>query len=66
MEPNAINFSQGFSLIIFLQVVRVQSLNIAFNIIADSADPDEIKQNTKLPFQKFWVYIGFIPHYQIS
>ena len=31
----------------FQQVVRVQSLNIAF-IIASSADTDEIKQNTKL------------------
>ena len=49
----------------YQQVVRDQSLNIAF-IIADSADPDEIKQNTKLLFQKFRVYKGFIPHYQIS
>ena len=43
----------------------LQSLNIAF-IIANSADPDEIQQTTKLPFQGFPVYKEFIPHYQMS
>ena len=42
-----------------------QSLNIAF-IIANSADPGEMLQTTKLPFQGFRVYKGFIPHYQMS
>ena len=41
----------------------LQSLNIAF-IIANSADPDGTQQTTKLPFQGFPVYKGFIPHYQ--
>ena len=36
----------------------LKSLNIAF-IIANSADPDEMQQTTKL-------YEGFIPHYQMS
>ena len=36
----------------------LQSLNIAF-IIANSADPDEMQQTTKL-------YKGCIPHYQMS
>ena len=43
----------------------LQSLNITF-IIANSAYPDEMQQSTKLPFQGFSVYRGFIPHYQIS
>ena len=43
----------------------LQSLNISF-IIANSADPDETQQTTKLPFQVFPVYKGFIPHYQTS
>ena len=43
----------------------LESLNIAF-IIANSADPDEMQQTTKLPFQGFPVYKGFIPHYQMS
>ena len=43
----------------------LQSLNIAF-IIANSADPDEMQQTTKLHFQGFPVYKGFIPHYQMS
>ena len=43
----------------------LQSLNIAF-IIENSADPDEMHQTTKLPFQGFPVYKGFIPHYQMS
>ena len=43
----------------------LQSLNIAF-IIANSADPDEMQQPTKLPFQVFSVYKGFIPNYQRS
>ena len=33
----------------------LQSLYIAF-IIADIADPDEMQQTTKLPFQRFPVY----------
>ena len=41
----------------------LQSLNISF-IIANSADPDETQQTTKLPFQGFPVYKGFIPYYQ--
>ena len=40
----------------------LQSLNIAY-IIANSADPAEMQQTTKLPFQGFPVYKGFIPHY---
>ena len=40
-------------------------MNIAF-IIANSAEPDEIQQTTKLPFQGFPVFKRFIPHYQIS
>ena len=43
----------------------LQSLNIAF-IIANIADPDEMQQTTKLPFQRFTVYKGFIPNYQMS
>ena len=43
----------------------LQSLNIAF-IIANSAVSDEMQQTTKLPFQGFPVYKGFIAHYQIS
>ena len=43
----------------------LQSLNIAF-IIANCADPGEMQQTTKLPFQGFPVYKGFIPHYQMS
>ena len=43
----------------------LQFLNIAF-IVANSADPDEMQQTTKLPFQGFPVYKGFIPHYQLS
>ena len=35
-------------------------------IIANSADPDEIQQTTKLPFQGFPEYEWFIPHYQMS
>ena len=42
-----------------------QSLNIAF-IIANSADPDEMQQTTKLPCQRFPVYKGFVTHYQTS
>ena len=40
-------------------------LNISF-IIANSSDPDGTQQATKLPFQGFPVYKGFIPHYQTS
>ena len=36
----------------------LQSSNIAF-IIANSADPDEMQQTIKLPFQGFQVYKGF-------
>ena len=43
----------------------LQSLNIAF-ITANSADPVEMQQTTKLPFQGFPIYKGFIPHYQTS
>ena len=43
----------------------LQSLTTVF-IIANSADPDEMQQTTKLPFQGFPVYKGFIPHYQTS
>ena len=43
----------------------LQSLINAF-IIANSADPDEMQQTTKLPFQGFPVYKGFISHYQMS
>ena len=43
----------------------LQSLNIAF-IIANSADPDEMQQTPKLPFQGFTVCKGFIAHYQTS
>ena len=43
----------------------LQSMNIAF-IIANSADPDEMQQITKLSFQAFPVYKGFILHYQMS
>ena len=43
----------------------LQSLNIEF-IIANSADTDKMQQPTKLPFQGFPVYKGFIPHYQMS
>ena len=43
----------------------LQSLNIEF-IIANSADTDEMQQPTKLPFQGFPVYKGFIPHYRMS
>ena len=42
-----------------------QSLNIAV-IVANSADPDEMQQTTKLPFQGFPVYKGLIPHFQTS
>ena len=42
----------------------LQSLNIAF-IIANSADPDEMQQATKLHFQGFPVYKEFNPHYQM-
>ena len=42
----------------------LQSLNIAF-IIANSADPDEMQQTTKIPFQGFPVYKVFILHYQM-
>ena len=42
-----------------------QSLNIAF-IIENSAGPDEMQQTTKLFFQEFPVYKGFIPPYQMS
>ena len=38
----------------------LQSSNIAF-IITNSADPDEMQQTTKLPFQGFQVYKGFSP-----
>ena len=38
----------------------LQSLNIAF-IIANTADPGEMQQTTKLPFQGFPVYKGFSP-----
>ena len=38
----------------------LQSLNTAF-IIANSADPDEIQQTTKLPFQGFSLYKGLFP-----
>ena len=34
-------------------------MNIVF-IISFSADPDEMQQTTKLPFQEFLVYKGFI------
>ena len=53
------------SLVDFPNKCVLQSLNIAF-IIANSADPDVMQQTTKLPFQGFPVYKGFIPHYQIS
>ena len=43
----------------------LQSLNIAF-IIANSADPDEMQQTTKLSLEWFPVYKEFIPHYQMS
>ena len=43
----------------------LQSLNIAFSI-ANSADPDEMQQTTKLHFQGFPVFKAFIPHYQMS
>ena len=36
----------------------LQSLTIAI-IIANSADPDEMQQTTKLHFQRFPVYKGF-------
>ena len=39
----------------------LQSLYIVF-IIANSADPDEMQQPTKLPFHGLPVYKGFIPH----
>ena len=42
----------------------LQSLKIMF-IIANSAGPDEM-QIAKLPFQRFPVYKGFIPHYKFS
>ena len=38
----------------------LQSLNIAF-IKGNSADPDEMQQTTKLPFQGFPVYKGLFP-----
>ena len=38
----------------------LQSLNIAF-IIANSADPDEMQQTTKLPFQGLPVYLVYSP-----
>ena len=38
----------------------LQSLNIEF-IIANSADTDAMQQPTKIPFQGFPVYKGFIP-----
>ena len=38
----------------------LQSLNIAFII----ANLDEMRQTTKLPFQEFPVYKGFIAQYQ--
>ena len=46
----------------------LQSLNIAFTpfSIANSVDPDEMQQTTKLPFQGFPVYEGYIPNYKIS
>ena len=47
----------------FLYKCVLQYLNIAF-IIANNADPDEMQQTTKLSFQGFPVYKGFIPHYQ--
>ena len=53
------------SLVDFPNKCVLQSLNIAF-IIANSADPDEMQQTTKLPCQGFQVYKGFIPHYQRS
>ena len=43
----------------------LQSLNIEF-IIANSADTDAMQQPTKLPFQGFTAYKGFIPHYRMS
>ena len=43
----------------------LQSLNIAFMIV-NSAYPDEMQKTTKLPFQGFTVYKGFIPYYQTS
>ena len=49
----------------FLNKCGLQSLNIEF-IIANSADTDEMQQLTKLPFQGFPVYKGFIPHYRMS
>ena len=49
----------------FLNKCVLQSLNIAF-IIANSAYPDLMQQTTKLPFQGFPVYKGFIAHYQRS
>ena len=42
-----------------------QSLNIAF-VIANNANPDEMQQTTKLPFQGFPVYKGYIAHCQMS
>ena len=43
----------------------LQSLNIAF-IIANSVDPDETQQASKLPFQGFPVYKGCFTRYQMS
>ena len=40
------------SKVVFPNKCVLQSLNIAF-IIANSADPDEMQQTTKLPFQGF-------------
>ena len=51
------------SLVDFPNKYVLQSLNNAF-IIANSADPDEMQQNPKLPFLVFPVYKGFIPHYR--
>ena len=43
----------------------LQSLKIAF-ITANSVDPEEMPNGTKLPFQGLPVYKRFIPHFQIS
>ena len=43
----------------------LQSLNITL-IIANSTEPDEMQQITKLPFQGFPVYKASIPHYLMS
>ena len=41
----------------------LQALYIAF-IIANSADPDEVQQTAKLPFQGLSVYKDLLPHFQ--